>query len=87
MEEKDYIHSTQLPAHFCCSCCNDSKAAAIAAAAMTARLLPLQLFSLSLYSLHTLTLSLTLSLCSHKHASFIGKHGELLQHMEGTIKP
>ena len=39
MEEEDCIHSTQLPAHFCCSCCNGSKAAAIAA------LLPFSLFS------------------------------------------
>jgi len=46
---------------------------AIAAAAMAARLLPLQL-SLSLYS-HVLTLS-TLSFCSHKYASFIGKYGQ-----------
>jgi hypothetical protein len=36
-------------------------------------LLPLQL-SLSLYS-HVLTLS-TLSFCSHKYASFIGKYGQ-----------
>jgi len=46
---------------------------AVAAAAMAARLLPLQL-SLSLYS-HVLTLS-TLSFCSHKYASFIGKYGQ-----------
>jgi len=33
MEEEDHIHSTLLPAHThsCCSCCNGSKAAAIAA--------------------------------------------------------
>jgi hypothetical protein len=39
MEEEDHIHSTQLPTHFCCSYCNGSKAAAIAA------LLPFSLFS------------------------------------------
>jgi hypothetical protein len=50
MEEEDYIHSTLLPAltHCCCSCCNGSKAAAIAA------------LSLSLYSFtHTHVLSLS----------------------------
>jgi Ni,Fe-hydrogenase maturation factor len=53
MEEEDHIHSTQLP----------SLIAALAATAMAARLLPLQPYSLSLFSLtHTLSLSLSLSL-------------------------
>ena len=60
---------TQLSAHF----------GALAAAAMAARLLPLQL-TLSLYSHVHFTLS-TLSLCSQIIASFIGKHGEPLQHI------
>jgi hypothetical protein len=47
--EEDYI------------CCNDSKAAAIAA--------------LSFFSILTFSLS-TLSFCSHKYASFIGKYGQ-----------
>jgi hypothetical protein len=58
MEEEDHIHSTQLP----------SLIVALAATAMAARLLPLQPYSLSLFSLtHTHTLSL--SFCSLNDAS------------------
>jgi hypothetical protein len=50
-------------------CCNGSKAAAIAALSF----LSILTFSLSAFS--------TLSICSQIIASFIGKHGEPLQHI------
>ena len=67
MEEEDHFTQTQLPALNCCtcSCCNGSKAAALAA-----------LFLSTL--LHTLTFSHSLNpltLLSQNHASFIGIHG------------
>ena len=47
MEEEDYIHSTLLPTltHSCCSCCNGSKAAAIAALSFSQLTLTFSLLS------------------------------------------
>jgi hypothetical protein len=60
--EEDYI------------CCNGSKAAAIAALSFLS-ILSL-LFTLSFSHVLFSTLSSTLSFCSHKYASFIGKYGQ-----------
>jgi len=66
MEEEDHIHSNSTPSSH-------------TLLHMAAGLLPMAAAPLSLFfsSLH----SHTLSLCSQKHASFIGKHGEPLQHI------
>jgi len=66
MEEEDHIHSNSTPSSH-------------TLLHMAVGLLPMVAAPLSLFfsSLH----SHTLSLCSKKHASFIGKHGEPLQHI------
>ena len=71
MEEEDYIHSNSTLSSLWCSysCCNGSKAAAIAALSFS-----------PLSCTHSRSLT-TLSLCSQIIASFIGKHGEPLQHI------